>query len=57
MPERMLWLLAASFGALGVYACMRIFRHKTQKTRFIYGVPLLFVAQLFIMIYVGVFAV
>ncbi len=57
IPERVLWLFAVCFGALGIYAGMRIYHHKTQKSRFVYGVPLLFIAQLFAMIYVGVFAV
>lgn len=57
IPERVLWLLAVFFGALGLYVCMRIFRHKTQKTGFVYGIPLLLVAQLFAMVYLGVFAV
>lgn len=55
VPERVLWILSFCFGALGMYIGMRINRHKTQKPAFMFGVPLIFAAQIFLMIWLGVF--
>lgn len=41
ISERFLFLLAAAFGALGVYLAMLAFRHKTRKWYFMLGIPLL----------------
>jgi uncharacterized membrane protein YsdA (DUF1294 family) len=41
ISEGMLFFLAAVFGALGVYAGMFVFRHKTRKWYFLIGIPLL----------------
>jgi uncharacterized membrane protein YsdA (DUF1294 family) len=40
ISEGMLFFMATAFGALGVYAGMFAFRHKTRKWYFILGVPL-----------------
>jgi uncharacterized membrane protein YsdA (DUF1294 family) len=40
-PEGLLFFMAVSFGSLGVYAGMLIFRHKTRKWYFQIGIPLL----------------
>ena len=45
VPERTLLGLTACFGAPGALLAMRAVRHKTQKPRFRFGVPLLLVAQ------------
>lgn len=45
VSERTLLGLAACFGALGAFGAMRVVRHKTQKPRFKFGVPLLLVGQ------------
>ena len=39
IPERTLILLAAVGGSVGAYAGMRVFHHKTRKTKFRLGVP------------------
>lgn len=44
IPERTLLGVAALGGALGAFAGMRIFRHKTRKPAFRFGVPLLLIA-------------
>jgi uncharacterized membrane protein YsdA (DUF1294 family) len=45
-PEGLLFLMAAAFGAIGVYAGMFAFRHKTKKWYFLLGVPLLILENL-----------
>lgn len=37
--------LAALGGSVGAWLAMQLFRHKTQKKKFRYGVPILFVLQ------------
>jgi uncharacterized membrane protein YsdA (DUF1294 family) len=41
ISEAMLFFLAASFGAFGVYLGMFVLRHKTRKWYFTIGIPLL----------------
>lgn len=45
VPEASLLGLAALGGSVGAWLAMQLFRHKTQKKKFRYGVPLLFVLQ------------
>lgn len=45
VPEATLMGLAALGGSVGAWLAMQLFRHKTQKKKFRYGVPLLFVLQ------------
>ena len=45
VPEATLLGLAAVGGSVGAWLAMRLFRHKTQKKKFRYGVPALFVLQ------------
>lgn len=54
VPERTLWLIAALGGAVATYVTMRVIRHKTLHRRFMWGLPLLMVAQaaiLFVLFY------
>ena len=46
ISERALIGCAVAFGAGGLYAGMRLFRHKTRKPRFAVGVPLLCLVQI-----------
>lgn len=43
ISEGKLFFLATAFGAIGVYAGMFAFRHKTRKWYFLLGIPLLIV--------------
>jgi uncharacterized membrane protein YsdA (DUF1294 family) len=43
ISERTLLLLAFFFGGPGIYLGMYVFRHKTQKNIFKYGIPLLII--------------
>ncbi|RGB67929.1 DUF1294 domain-containing protein [Harryflintia acetispora] len=45
LPERTLWLLALLLGSRGLYFGMLVFRHKTQRPLFRFGVPALLVLQ------------
>lgn len=47
--EGLLFLAAILGGALGVYAGMFIFRHKTKKVSFLLGIPILFFQQLLLL--------
>ena len=51
IPEKMLFLSAAFFGALGGTAGMWIFRHKTKHWYFRLFFPLLVVAQAAVLAY------
>lgn len=51
ISEKTLLGLAFLGGALGAFVGMRAFRHKTQKTKFSIGVPLLLVAQIGVIIW------
>ena len=46
VPEATLLVLAAAGGSVGAWVAMQLFRHKTQKKKFRYGVPAIFVLQL-----------
>lgn len=46
LPEGMLFFLATVFGAVGVFAGMQLFRHKTRKWYFQIGIPLLIIQNL-----------
>ncbi|HYG60204.1 MAG TPA: DUF1294 domain-containing protein [Symbiobacteriaceae bacterium] len=48
-PERTLLWLAACLGGPGALAGMYLFRHKTQKPRFVWGVPLMALVQAAVM--------
>ena len=48
ISERVMMIIAASGGSLGVLIGMLIFRHKTKHPKFIIGVPLLILMHLII---------
>lgn len=41
IPESTLFVLAAIGGSIGSIAGMQLFRHKTRKWYFVYGMPLI----------------
>ena len=51
VPEKSLLLLAALGGSIGAMGAMAFFRHKTRHLKFRYGVPLIFVLQLAVLIW------
>lgn len=51
ISERDLLIIAALGGWFGSLFAMKKFRHKTQKKKFTFGIPLIFVIELVILIY------
>ena len=45
IPEKTLLLLAVLGGSLGALLGMYVFHHKTQKTKFVIGVPAIIAVQ------------
>ncbi|MFC0015677.1 MULTISPECIES: DUF1294 domain-containing protein [Allobacillus] len=41
IPESRIWTIALAGGALGAWAGMNFFRHKTKHIQFAFGLPLL----------------
>ena len=46
VPEKTLFLLPLLGGSLGALLGMRVFRHKTKHWYFVWGIPLILLAQL-----------
>ncbi len=46
VSEKSLMLYALFFGAAGIWAGMRVFRHKTKHIKFTVGVPICFVINI-----------
>ena len=46
IPEKTLILLAAAGGSVGAWLAMRMFRHKTRKPVFMYGIPVILLCQM-----------
>ena len=53
IPESRLILLAACGGSAAMYLAMRLIRHKTKHIKFMLGLPIIFLFQLIIILYVG----
>ena len=51
VPEKTLLVCAAVFGALGAFAGMQVFHHKTKKKRFNILVPVLLILQIAVLVY------
>ena len=52
ISERMLILFAAAGGSVGALLGMYICRHKTRKTKFKFGIPVIWLVHMAIIIYV-----
>ena len=51
IPEAVLFALAFAGGALGAWAGMYVFRHKTRKWYFAWGIPLILFVQVVLLVY------
>lgn len=52
IPEKTLLGIAAVGGSIGAYAGMRLFHHKTRKPKFYIGIPIIFLVQIAVLIYI-----
>lgn len=50
VSEKTLFILSAIGGAIGMYITMQLIHHKTKKMRFMVGIPLIFFAELLIVV-------
>ncbi len=51
IPEKVLFLLSAIGGSVGGLLGMYTFRHKTKKTAFKIGIPLILIVQVVLILY------
>jgi uncharacterized membrane protein YsdA (DUF1294 family) len=47
-PENNIFAIAIAYGALGIFTGMRLFRHKTKHNKFVIGIPLILIVEIFI---------
>ena len=52
IPEKTLFLFAILGGSVGAFLGMKFFRHKTKHKRFSIGLPLIFVLQLLLCLFI-----
>ena len=52
VPEKYLFLLSAIGGSVSMYITMQIIRHKTRHKRFMIGIPVIFILQISVLIFV-----
>lgn len=52
IPEKIFFMVAVFGGAIGVYAGMLFFRHKTKHWYFMLGVPAILLAELIITFFI-----
>ena len=51
IPENTLFAITALGGGIGTIAGMYTFRHKTKKTRFTIGLPIILVLEIVLLVY------
>jgi uncharacterized membrane protein YsdA (DUF1294 family) len=51
IPERRFFMIALVGGSIGVFAGMRLFRHKTKHATFYVGIPAILFVQLILLGY------
>ncbi len=54
IPEKTLILCAVFFGAIGAYAGMKLFRHKTKHMKFQIIIPVLAIINFALLVVIGV---
>lgn len=55
IPESTLLLLAFAGGSVGAWLGMQTFHHKTMHKKFKLGVPLIFIAQVIVALYIYIY--
>lgn len=51
IPENTLFLITALGGGIGTIAGMYVFRHKTKKTAFTFGLPAILILEIILVVY------
>lgn len=51
VPEKTFFILALLGGCPGVYTGLLVFRHKTRHWYFMFGIPAIFILQIFMVYY------
>ena len=51
-PESTLLALAAIGGSMGAWVGMKVWHHKTLHPKFKYGIPAIFIIQVFLLIFI-----
>lgn len=54
IPEKTLFLSALLGGSIGAIAGMRTFRHKTRHWYFVWGMPLILIAQIALVVWLAI---
>jgi uncharacterized membrane protein YsdA (DUF1294 family) len=52
--EKTIFLSAIIGGSLGIWIGMQYFRHKTKHNTFIFGIPIIFIIQVIIFLYMKI---
>jgi uncharacterized membrane protein YsdA (DUF1294 family) len=52
IPEATLLLLAAIGGSIGAWCGMKVWHHKTMHKKFKYGVPVIFILQVILAVWI-----
>ena len=52
ISEKALFVLSVIGGSMGAFTAMLLFRHKTKKWYFIYGIPFIIIIQIIIVCYI-----
>lgn len=55
IPERTFFRLAILGGSLGALIAMRVFHHKTRHKLFYLGIPIILIAQIFLLFLIYIF--
>lgn len=56
VPERVLIIIAAVGGGVGMYLTMRLIRHKTRKPKFMLGIPVIVAVELAVILLINSYA-
>lgn len=52
IPEKSLFMVSLLGGSIGTIVGMYVFRHKTQKPKFVIGFPAIIILQIVVIIYI-----
>lgn len=53
VSEKTIFCIAIFGGSIGVYAALLLFQHKTRHFRFMLGIPVIFIIQAFVTVWLA----